>query len=125
LDSNRKFPQASKVIRWLMDERKNGRWRSTQENIYVFYALSEYFRKYEKEDPNFTGTIQMAGKQVLRELFSGRDIQVRQKSIPWTELPQGKEIEALMKKKGSGRFYYGFRMIPVKSIDFVKERLKQ
>ncbi len=111
LETGHEFPQGPRVIRWLMDERKNGRWRSTQENLYVFYALAEYFKRYESEEPDFTATIKLGGREALRYLFQGRSIEARQVNVPWTDLPMGQEITAAMEKEGSGRFYYGLRMV--------------
>lgn len=111
LETDHDFPQAPKVIRWLMDERKIGRWRSTQENIYVFHAFSEYFRRYESQKPNFTATVTLGAKEALSHLFEGRSVDAVTKSVPWKDLPAGKEITATMSKKGTGRFYYGLRMI--------------
>lgn len=111
MEINRDFPQAAKIIRWLMDERKIGRWRSTQENIYVFYALAEYFRRYEKEEPHFTATITLGAKEALKHLFKGRNIQAEIKTIPWNEFTPDEEITATMTKDGTGRLYYGLRMI--------------
>jgi hypothetical protein len=111
LESGRDFPQAPKVIRWLMDERKIGRWRSTHENIYVFYGLSEYFRKYEKAEPNFTAVVKIGGKEALRHLFQGRSVALEQRTLSWKSLPMGKEVQADIEKQGTGRLYYGLRMI--------------
>ncbi|MFH2201978.1 MAG: MG2 domain-containing protein [Elusimicrobiota bacterium] len=111
LESGQSFPQEAKVIRWLMDERKNGRWRSTQENLYVFYALTEYFRRYESERPDFTAVIKLEGKEALRHLFAGRSVDAEKKTVPWSELPLGREIPAQMSKEGTGRLYYGIRMV--------------
>lgn len=111
LESGREFPQASKVIRWMMDERKIGRWRSTHENIFVFYALSEYFRRYEKDEPNFTATIKIGGTEALTHLFQGRSVELQQKNIPLTTYKEGEELGVDIQKEGVGRLYYGLRMI--------------
>jgi uncharacterized protein YfaS (alpha-2-macroglobulin family) len=110
LEVKNEFAQAPKIIRWLMDERKNGRWRNTQENLYVFYALTEYFKKYEKEEPNFTAQIKFAHREVFKELFQGRQTDIKAKMIPWKETEAGKKLPVKILKTGIGRFYYGIRM---------------
>jgi alpha-2-macroglobulin len=47
----------TKLARGLLDTRKGGRWRSTQENVWVLQAMRRYFDAYEAEAPAFTGKL--------------------------------------------------------------------
>jgi hypothetical protein len=102
-------PLIPQMVRWLLDRQKAGRWRTTQENLYVIDALATYFLAYEKEEPNFQATIQVAGRKVLEELFSGRTLKKAAGQMPLAEIPRGTAKVALA-KTGPGRLYYGIRM---------------
>lgn len=99
--------QAEKMVRWLIQRRRGGRWRSTQENLYTFWALATYFQKYEKEVPKFSAQVYLAEKKVLEEIFKGRSLKTERKSISLKELKEGKTYPLLFQCKGQGRFYYG------------------
>lgn len=104
------FPMADKVVRWLMAERKLGRWRNTQENSAVFEALTTYLRAYKKDVPNFTAEIRIAGKNYLKELFAGRASETRKTEIALDRFEQQQGLPVEIQKTGAGRFYYGLRM---------------
>jgi uncharacterized protein YfaS (alpha-2-macroglobulin family) len=48
-------------ISWLLEVRRNGRWRNTQENALALEALVAYYKKYEATAPDFTATAPMSG----------------------------------------------------------------
>ena len=99
-----------KVVRWLIDRQKNGCWRSTQENWYVVDALSTYFRAYEKEEPNFTAEVQLAGGELMKEIFKGRSLENKFREMSLSELQRGAEYPIDFLKQGPGRLYYTVRM---------------
>jgi uncharacterized protein YfaS (alpha-2-macroglobulin family) len=103
-------PLIPKVVRWLLDQRKAGRWRTTQENLFVVDALATYFSSYEKEEPNFKASIAIQGKALLEHLFSGRSLQTERAQLPLSELKTGRQEQVLITKSGPGRLYYGIRM---------------
>ncbi len=99
-----------KVVRWLLEKRERGCWRTTQENLYVVDALATYFKTYEKDEPDFRVEIDLAGKTVLKEMFEGRNFRTVTARQPWAGLDEGKEYDVEMKRDGKGRLYYGVRM---------------
>ena len=101
---------APKVVRWLIDQQKAGRWRTTQENLYVVDALATYLRVYEKDEPNFRSTILVGGRAILNEIFNGRTLTVAKSVVPFTELTMGQNYPVKISKDGTGRLYYGIRM---------------
>jgi uncharacterized protein YfaS (alpha-2-macroglobulin family) len=103
-------PIIPKVVRWLIDQQKVGRWRTTQENLYVVDALATYMRAYEKEEPDFRATVGIEGKTILNELYKGRSFNVARASIPLSDLTPGKDHTVTLTKDGAGRLYYGIRM---------------
>ena len=111
LETGGEFANAEKIIKWLITERKMGRWRSTQENIYVFDAFNTYFKIYEKQTPNFMAIIYLENKEIVKEIFKGRELQIRREEIPLTDLTKGKQLPVNIEKRGDGRLYYGLRML--------------
>jgi uncharacterized protein YfaS (alpha-2-macroglobulin family) len=104
------FPDSHKVVKWLISAQKMGRWSNTQDNVYCFDALRTYFHKFEKEEPDCTCRVQLAGKDIMQELFKGRELTVREKNVPMSGLTPGREIEAKLSRKGKGRLYYTMRL---------------
>jgi uncharacterized protein YfaS (alpha-2-macroglobulin family) len=103
-------PLIPKVVRWLIDQQKTGRWRTTQENLYVIDALVTYFKVYEKEEPNFTVEVRLAGGELMKELFRGRSLRTAFKEISLSDLQPGAEYPMNFLKDGPGRLYYTVRM---------------
>ncbi len=99
-----------KLVRWLLEARRKGCWRTTQENLYVVDALAAYFRAYEKEEPRFTAELQLAGGTALQAAFEGRSLTTARKSLPIGELQLGVNYPIDVIKTGPGRLYYGVRM---------------
>ena len=95
----------AKFARYLLNARKNGRWRYTYENAKAIDGLVEISLRREAETPNFTANVLLAGNSILKELFKGYQYQPREKSIPMANLPMGvSEID--INKSGSGILYY-------------------
>ena len=99
-----------RMVRWLIDQQKVGRWRTTQENLYVVDALATYVRFYEKDQPNFTAEVKIAGGTFMTELFRGRSFATKENSISLSELVPGTEYPIDILKNGAGRLYYTIRM---------------
>jgi len=97
------------VARWLVEQRKVGNWASTQENFYVFHALSEFYKKYEKIEPDFKIEVTLAGKNLLEESFKEK-IQAEKIEKSLADLEPGKIIPLKIKKSGKGKLYYQTRM---------------
>lgn len=118
LEVNEEFPQAEKIARWLASQRKSGRWVSTQENLYVFYAFNEYVKYYEKESPEFTAQVLFSAKEIMNESFSGRTLSSRNKKLEVKGYERDVQIPVAFKKTGTGRLYYEFRMVYAPKGDF-------
>lgn len=123
LEAQGQFQNSEKIVKWLMSERKvRGRWRSTQENVFVFEALDAYFNAYEKDVPDFTATVKVENREILKEIFKGRELATRTKKFGLNEFKPGQKLPVEISKEGPGRLYYGLRMIyaplePVKARD--------
>ncbi len=101
---------AEKAVKWLVTERKAGRWRTTQENAYVFDAFCTFYRVYEKTRPDFTVTMRLEGRELLRRAFSGRSLETAREFVPLDKLTGTGQQRLAISKSGPGRLYYGLRL---------------
>jgi alpha-2-macroglobulin len=98
-------PFISKFARYILNARKNGRWRYTYENSKAIDALVEISLEREAEPPDYTAKILIAGKEVLKHMFQDYQYKPVIKDIPIAQLPAGlNDIEIM--KDGKGRLYY-------------------
>jgi len=110
LETGVDFPDAHKVVKWLVDTQKEGRWASTQENVFAFEALRTYFDRFEKSRPDFEATVSFDGKEFLKNFFKGRDLNVAGKEILVPEIPKGRDIPLVFQKDGPGKLYYTIKL---------------
>ncbi|MFC2164501.1 MG2 domain-containing protein [Acidobacteriota bacterium] len=103
-------PLLSAITHWLVERRKAGKWLTTQDNFYVFYALNEYYREYEKIPPDFKLQVHLAGKAILDEVFRQRTGEAREAEIALSDFTPGETLGLDITKKGKGRFYYETRL---------------
>jgi uncharacterized protein YfaS (alpha-2-macroglobulin family) len=109
IESGTENPLLDSVARWLVERRKAGTWATTQENFYVFYALSEFYKKYEKAEPDFKLEVSWAGKRLLEETIKTRS-QTLSAVQPLQGMEPAKIVSLKINKKGSGRLYYQTRL---------------
>jgi len=114
-----KDPITTKVVRGLVAARIKGRWETTQANAFAMYALSAYFKKYEKQVPNFVAQLWLGTGYVGSKQFQGRSMAVSETKVPMRVLlDQSKasngKTSIILAKKGPGRLYYrlGMRYAP-------------
>ncbi len=102
------------LVRWLLAARRRGRWGNTQENALALGALVEYYRKYEKEVPDFSAAATLGRETVAKERFAGRSAEGRAKEIPMQELlsgrTSGERLDLEFKKEGTGTLHYATRL---------------
>ena len=110
LESDNNYTHADKVVNWLMQQQKNGRWNSTQENLYAFWAMATYFNLYEKAEPDFKAKVKIDGASWFEELFKGRESKQLTHFKNLGDFKPGKECSIEFGKEGPGRLYYELRM---------------
>ncbi len=103
-------PWAEKVIKYLLQDRKSGRWRTTQENVYAFWAMGSYFRTFEAETPNFQTQVMLDGAQILQAVYQGRTVKAVSVELPLDPMRRDVDIPLMLTKNGPGRLYYTVRM---------------
>jgi hypothetical protein len=111
------------MVRWLMKVRKNGRWGNTQENAVAMEALVDYYKRYEKEVPDFTAVVKLGADTLATEAFRGRSTQARLTDLPMAKLlarePAGTRLPLTFDKQGTGTLFY------VASLEYAADQLFQ
>lgn len=98
---------SSKLARGLLAHREVGRWRTTQENVFVILGLSAYFHAFEQTDPNFTAQYWLADRYVAEHPFQQRQAARQNTQLPMAWLTSfGADTDLIFQKQGPGRMYY-------------------
>ncbi len=103
-----------RMVRWLMQVRKDGRWGNTQENAWAMESLVDYYRKYESEVPDFAAVVTMGAETLAREDFRGRSADARSRDLPMNDLqkkaPSSTQLPLLFDRQGTGTLFYLVRL---------------
>jgi alpha-2-macroglobulin len=108
-----------KVVNGLLAHRTQGRWNSTQENVFVLLALDRYFKTFEAQTPDFVARIWLGETYAGEHQYEGRTTERHDTEIPMIYLVDeslggGKLQDLILSKEGAGRLYYrlGLRYAP-------------
>ncbi|HKY45351.1 MAG TPA: alpha-2-macroglobulin family protein [Pyrinomonadaceae bacterium] len=100
-----------KIVRGLLGHRTQGRWSSTQENVFVLLALDRYFKTYEKVTPDFVARVWLGNAYAGEQEFKGRSVDRQRVNVPMRYLADGESVRNLViSKGGDGRLYYRLAM---------------
>ncbi|MGC4042553.1 MAG: alpha-2-macroglobulin family protein [Armatimonas sp.] len=101
-----------KLVRGLLDGRKQGAWGNTQENCFILLALDRYFRKFEGVTPDFVARIWLGDKFAGEGTFKGRTTDRVATNVPMKYLldQPGGASNLVLGKEGAGRLYYRIGM---------------
>ena len=103
-------PIVPRMVRWLMQARKNGRWDDTQENGTALEALVDYYRKYEIDPPDFRALVELDQRTLATGDFRGRSTQAQTRHLPLRDLASagtpGQPMALSFRKEGPGTLYY-------------------
>jgi alpha-2-macroglobulin len=104
------------LVRWLIQARRNGRWGNTQENALAMKALVDYYRRYESAEPDFTATVSLGARELLRESFAGRTTAAVVREVPMAEVAQATTSELVVRRDGTGTAFFGARLTYVPDV---------
>lgn len=99
----------TKLVRGLLSKMKNGKYRTTQQNMYVLWALLEYFKTYEKQTPDFKVSVYAEVKRLLSKYFKGRSFTITSGKRYFNNYKKDR-IRVKVNKNGKGRLYYTIRL---------------
>ncbi len=96
-----------KLVNGLLAHRTRGRWKNTQENIFVLLALDRYFNTYEAQTPDFVARIWLGETYAGEHTYEGYSTERHETQIPMRYLVASEETQDLiLSKDGVGRLYY-------------------
>jgi uncharacterized protein YfaS (alpha-2-macroglobulin family) len=105
---------AAPLVRWLLAARTNGRWGTTQENAVGLEALVNYYRAFEAETPQMTGSAALRGAPIGSATFSGRSTVAQHLHLAMPELlarvAGAATTDLVVSRQGTGRLYYTARL---------------
>jgi len=105
LETDPKNGLITKMVRGLMDQRKNGRWYNTQDNTFALLAMHKYFTTQESIVPSFLADLWVGGGHAGQKEFSGYSTDVHSVSAPMSHLVK-EDNSVTIGKSGQGRLYY-------------------
>jgi uncharacterized protein YfaS (alpha-2-macroglobulin family) len=103
-------PFVSQIANWLVQRRQAGNWATTQENFYVFYALNEYYKKYEDVHPDFKLDVSLADKELLKVAFKDPIQDIEKAEISLSQFYPGSTIPLGIFLDGQGTLFYETRL---------------
>ncbi len=103
-------PLIPQIARWIVAKRGTVHWGSTQENLYVLYALNDYYRAYEAARPDIGFRVALDARTVLEGAFRDRRMPAKETRVALSTLRAGTEVPLAVTKKGAGTLYYDVRM---------------
>ncbi len=96
-----------KLVNGLLAHRTQGRWGSTQENVFVLLAMDRYFNTYESTTPDFVARLWLGETYAGEHAYEGYSTEYNETSIPMSYLTEGADLQDLvLSKEGAGRLYY-------------------
>ncbi len=98
-------PQLPKLAAGLLAARREGRWRSTQENAWALRGLWRYLEVVEGVEPALVAAVWLGTAPVLEARFAGRAAAAQEVALPLDELPDG-EGRLLVAARGVGKLHY-------------------
>ena len=103
-------PLIPQIARWIVAKRESGHWRSTQEDLYVLYALNDYYVAYETGSPDLGFRVALGAKTILEGTFRERRAAAKEISVGLSAQPAGTTVPLTVNKDGAGTLYYDARM---------------
>ena len=96
-----------RLARGLLEARRGGTWRSTQETAFALLALDAYRKAQERVEPNFVARLWLGGKRLLESTFRGRSAHAHEHFVAARALSGG---DLVFDKEGAGQLFYAARL---------------
>ena len=93
---------------------RQGHWGSPIDNLSLLLAMSQYFRQYEADEPDFAANVWLDETLVASEEFRGRTTATHQLDLPMAWLVEQDPERIQTVRDGDGRLYYrlGLQYVP-------------
>jgi len=102
-------PLAPRMVRWLMEARRNGHWGTTQQDAAALRALLAYRSRFESQDPDLEATVQVAGRGILQARLNSK-APLASSRTPLEDGKVGEALEVLVGRRGQGTLHYDLRL---------------
>ena len=104
-----------RMVRWLMQVRRKGRWGNTQENVWAMESLVDYYRRYESEVPDFTAVVKLGTDAIANDAFRGRSTEARSHDVTMQQLltrgaTAAADLPVTFGRQGTGTLFYLMRL---------------
>ena len=99
-------PLAARIARSLLSLRKNGGWRTTQEDGWALLALGDYKKTEESKNGDVTGEAFLRGSSVLEQQFVAGATQEAHLFIPAARLASDTGGTLAFQATGAGKLFY-------------------
>lgn len=101
-------PLMGRLVKWLIAQRRDGHWDTTQENVSALLALTEYLEIHKELDADYKAGISVGGKIVKEYVVNTKNIldsqEIKQSLKDFDRGGSGTPI--VFSKEGKGRLYY-------------------
>ena len=115
-------PYIQKILHFLLMEKKDGRYVSTQETAVTLLALIEYLKSSKELEPSFNGIVTLNGTEILNKTYTQKNLEDRDivtKSLK-DMLPDNQDNEITVTKNGAGKLYFDMNLkyyLPTEKIE--------
>lgn len=111
-----------KILRYMLMEKKDGHYATTQETAVSLLALAEYLKSSKELEPNYNGVITLNGAEKLNKSFTQSNLaDVQTVDIPLTDLlPNNQDNEVAATRSGAGKMYFDMNLkyyLPTEKIE--------
>lgn len=123
----------SKLARGILQARRGGTWRSTQETAFALLALDAYQKAQENTVPDYTAKVWFGGTHLFSSEAHGRSTSADTHSIATGKLSAKSGSLLVFEKDGAGKLFYEARLryarktLPTSPLDrgfFVQKTLR-
>lgn len=93
-----------RLVRGLLELRRQGTWQTSYDNAVALTALVDYLQ-LQPTPPNFTATVQLGNQSIGTARFEGYQQPSTSLTMPMADLPKGRR-ELTLQKSGQGTLHY-------------------
>jgi uncharacterized protein YfaS (alpha-2-macroglobulin family) len=105
-----KHPLLGPLARGLLDQRRQGKFRTTQEGAWALLALDAYRRVEEAEPTSFDASLWLGREAVARASFGKASATSQRFELTLRELQEHGGDALVFEKRGSGKLFYEARL---------------
>ncbi len=105
-------PLAGRLVRGLLEDRKGGKWSTTQESAYALLSIDEFRKAQERDVPDFVAQAWLGDHQILDTPMSGRSTSAVHGSVAPGKVAasSGSVLAFQMTGNQKGTLYYEARL---------------